>query len=62
MDKQGETKTNTNVRGLRDLRKTVMILCEKTIGVEFAQSFCMTAQDHHRYTASPSQTDPPHSF
>src|SRR5688572_11750897 len=60
MDTQGRAKTNTNVRELRVLRETVMILREMTIGVEFAQPGCMPAQAQHRYTASPSQTDPPH--
>jgi len=39
-----------------------MILGEKVIGLEFAQPKCMPTQDHHRYTASPSQTDPPQSL
>jgi hypothetical protein len=56
------SKTNMNVHGFRAVRVKVMILCEFAIGVEFAQPMCMPAQDHHRYTASPSQTDPPHSL
>ena len=55
----GGSGINRNVQKFRALDTKVSVILGNETGVKFAPTMSMPAQEHHRYTASPSQTDPP---